>query len=350
MQAFRALPLPPHYDPNTVGEVWQVDYQTRAADARAWSEQYAVPPAAADERRIAMLLIDVQNTFCIPGFELFVAGRTGTAAVDDNRRLCEFIYRYLGSITSFQVTLDTHRAMQIFHPVYLINAEGEHPAPLTMVSYDDVRQGKWRFNPSVAESLGVSPEHGQRQLLHYTSRLQEQGKYELTIWPYHAMLGGIGHALVASIEEAVFFHTIARYTQPSIVIKGEYTDTESYSAIGPEVLHGMDGQPIANKDGSFLQTVIDHDMVIVAGQAKSHCVASTVADLLEEILEHDAALVKRIYLLEDCSSPVVVPGVVDFSEQADKAYREFASAGMNIVRTSDPMEAWPEVERLTSSA
>ncbi len=171
----------------------------------------------------------------------------------------------------------------------------------------------------------------------------------MTIWPYHAMLGGIGHAMVASVEEAVFFHTIARSTQPSIVIKGEYADTESYSAIGPEVLIGTDGQPIASKDGSFLQAVIDHDMVVVAGQAKSHCVASTIADLLEGILEHDPQLVKRIYLLEDCTSPVVVPGLVDFTDQADKAYREFATAGMHIVQSADPIEEWPEVEGLRSA-
>ncbi len=350
MLNFKKLPLPSHYDPEMVGEVWRVNYQERAADATDWSKQHAIPPAAADGRKIALLLIDLQNTFCIPGFELFVAGRSGSAAVEDNRRLCEFIYRNLRSITSIQVTLDTHRTMQIFHPVYLINAAGEHPAPLTMVSHDDVRQGRWRFNPLVGESLGVTAEQGQEQLLHYTRRLEEQGKYELTIWPYHAMLGGIGHALVAAVEEAVFFHTIARSTQPLITIKGEYPNTESYSAIGPEVLVGIDGQPIASKDVSFLQSVIDQDMLVVAGQAKSHCVASTLADLLEGILDYDPRLVQKIYLLEDCTSPVVVPGLVDFSDQADKVYREFAAAGMQVVRSVDPLEEWPEVEGLISPA
>jgi nicotinamidase-related amidase len=350
MQDIKKLPLPSHYDAEIVGEVWRVNYHDRAADARDWSKQQAIPPASSDELKIALLLIDLQNTFCIPGFELFVAGRSGVAAVEDNRRLCEFIYRNLGSITSIQVTLDTHRAMQIFHPVYLINAEGEHPAALTMVSYDDVRKGRWRFNPLVAESLGVTAEQGQEQLLHYARKLEEQGKYELTIWPYHAMLGGIGHALVAAVEEALFFHTIARSTQPSITIKGEYPNTESYSAIGPEVLLGMDGQPIASKDRSFLQAVIEHDMLVVAGQAKSHCVASTVSDLLEGILEYDPQLVQKIYLLEDCTSPVVVPGLVDFSDQADQAYREFAAAGMHLVRSADPLEEWPGVEGLITPA
>ena len=74
-------------------------------------------------------MIDVQNTFCIPGFELFVGGQSGNGAVEDNKRLCEFIYRNLGSISAIAPTLDTHTAMQIFHPIFWINAAGIHPTP-----------------------------------------------------------------------------------------------------------------------------------------------------------------------------------------------------------------------------
>jgi nicotinamidase-related amidase len=34
------------------------------------------------------------------------------------------------------------------------------------------------------------------------------------------MLGSIGHALVSSVEEAVFFHCIARNSQTQFEIKG----------------------------------------------------------------------------------------------------------------------------------
>ena len=37
-------------------------------------------------------------------------------------------------------------------------------------------------------------------------RSRQSGKYELTVWPFHALLGGIGHALVSAVEEAIFFH------------------------------------------------------------------------------------------------------------------------------------------------
>ena len=49
---------------------------------------------------------------------------------------------------------------------------------------------------------------------------------------------------------------------------------------------------------------------------------------------------RRLYLLEDCTSPVVVPGAVDFTEQADAAFARFAAAGAHVVRSTTPMSAW----------
>ena len=83
----------------------------------------------------------MQNTFCTPGFELFVAGRSGTGALDDSRRLCEFVYRNLGSLTQIVPTLDTHQALQIFHRALLVDAEGRHPEPFTLVTAEDVEAG-----------------------------------------------------------------------------------------------------------------------------------------------------------------------------------------------------------------
>lgn len=342
MTKYISYPIPPHFDPGKVGEVWKVAYQDRAVEARLWATQHAINPAQDDQFKIALLAIDLQNTFCIPDFELFVGGRSGVGAVEDVQRLCAFIYRNLGIITKILVTMDTHRTMQIFHPVYLINAQGENPSPNTLISSDDVYRGRWRFNPAVADSLGITPEQGQTNLVHYTRELKERGKYDLTIWPYHAMLGGIGHALVPAIEEAIFFHTIARLTQPSITIKGEHANTESYSAIGPEVLTGPDGEKIASKNEIFLQAVIDYDMVLVAGEAKSHCVAWTVADLLDEINAYDHTLAHKVYILDDCTSPVVVPGVIDYTDQAEAACKRYAAAGMHIIRSTDPIFERPE--------
>jgi nicotinamidase-related amidase len=110
--------------------------------------------------------------------------------------------------------------MQVFHAIWLIAEQGNHPAPYTLVSAEDVEAGRWRMNPAVATALGIDADYAQRHLAHYTRRLAEGGKYDLTVWPYHAMLGGIGHALVPAVEEAIFFHGIARKSQAVFQVKG----------------------------------------------------------------------------------------------------------------------------------
>ncbi|MCL5024733.1 MAG: isochorismatase [Nitrospirae bacterium] len=337
------LPLPAHFDPGKTGEVGRVPYLERAGEAARWAKTHSLRPAADDRRRLCLVAVDVQNTFCIPGFELYVAGRSGTGAVDDNRRLCEFIYRNLAVITEICPTMDTHRVMQIFHPLWLVNDKGEHPAPFTLVSEEDILKGLWKFNPTLCSSLGITEEYGRRHILYYTRKLKEGGKYDLTIWPYHAMLGGIGHALVASVEEAIFFHSVARSSQPDFHVKGDRPLTEHYSVLGPEVLQGQRDEPIGQKSDKFYKKLLEFDAVVIAGQAKSHCVAWTIDDLLKDILAGDRSLVEKVYLLDDCTSSVVVPGVMDYTEQAEAAFERFADAGMHVVHSTDPVESWPGI-------
>jgi len=333
------LPIPPHFDHSKLGRVWRVRYQERNEDAKKWAKQHEIKAASKDTFRICLLLVDVQNTFCIPEFELFVGGRSETAALDDNRRLCEFIYRNLGVITQVCPTMDTHQTVQIFHGIFLVNEQGEHPAPYTLVSAEDVERGIWKFNPEVAQSLDIDETYGQNFLRYYTQKLKEGGKYDLTIWPYHAMLGGIGHALVSAVEEAIFFHGIARHCLPDFQVKGSNPFTENYSVLSPEVLDDSDGNQIAQKNTGFIGKLLEFDAVIIAGQAKSHCVAWTIDDLLREIESSDKRLAEKVYLIEDCTSPVVIPDVVDYTDQADTAFQRFSDAGMHIFRSTDSLKS-----------
>jgi nicotinamidase-related amidase len=334
------LPLPAHFDPSRVGEVWRVPYEERAREAQRWALDNGLGASSEDAFRLCLLAVDVQNTFCIPGFELFVAGRSGTGAVDDSRRLCEFIYRNLGEITQILPSLDTHHAMQVFHAIWLVDEQGNHPGPFTLVSAEDVAAGRWSLNGEVAEALGIDTDYAERHLADYTRRLAEGGKYDLTIWPYHAMLGGIGHALVSAVEEAVFFHGVARYSRPEFQIKGDNPLTEHYSMLGPEVTEGPDGDRLGEKNAGLIDKLLTFDGVVVAGEAKSHCMAWTIDDLLEHDVLRER-LAHRTYLLEDCTSPVVVPGVVDYTDEADAAFERYAAAGMHVVRSTDPITSWP---------
>lgn len=339
--------IPPHFSPDKVDQVWRVDYNGLAPVAESWAKAHGIKSAVNDSTRICLMPIDVQNTFCIPGFELFVGGQSGTGAIDDNRRLAEFVYRYLKILTAVTPTLDTHTVMQIFHPLFWINGKGEHPiGGVTMISLNDVEKGVWRVNPAVVFSVTGNKELYaalQAHALHYTKRLTEDGKYALMIWPYHAMLGGIGHALVSSCEEAFFFHNIARRSQTGFEIKGGNPLTENYSVLRPEVLDGPSGTPIATKNSAFFKKLLDFDVVIIGGQAKSHCVAWTIDDLLTEIKTKDPKLAQKVYLLEDCTSPVVLPGIIDFTDMANAAFERFRKEGMHVVRSTDPIEEWPGI-------
>jgi len=327
--------IPEFFDPQKVGTVWRIPYEERAKQARDFALQTGLQPASTDQTRSWLMLIDVQNTFCIPDFELYVGGRSGHGAVEDNTRLCEFIHRNIGDITHITATMDTHSTMQVFHAVFFVDKDGNHPAPYTDIHATELKDGAWTFNPALASEFGVAPEYGQQMMIHYAEELEKKGKYALTIWPYHAMLGGIGHALVSSVEEALFFHSIARNTQYEIEIKGDKPFTENYSVVGPEVLTGPMGETLGTHNQKFIEQLQGYDRLIIAGQAKSHCVSWTIQDLLNDINAVDPELAKKVYLLEDCSSPVVVPGVVDHTDAADEAYARFAQAGMKVIKSTD---------------
>jgi nicotinamidase-related amidase len=110
------------------------------------------------------------------------------------------------------------------------------------------------------------------------------------------------------------------------------------------VTEGPTGEEIAQKNIGFIRELLDFEAVIIAGQAKSHCMAWTINDLLNEILVSDRKLAEKVYLLEDCTSPVVIPGVIDYTEQANAAFQKFSDAGMHIVRSSDPISSWPGIK------
>jgi len=335
------LPQPPFFDPTAASRVYRVPYGERAEQAREWARARGIRPAAEDAHRTALLLIDVQNTFCLPEFELFVGGRSGRGAVLDCARIAAFLYRNLDRVTEVVVTLDTHTAAQIFHPLFWVGPDGAHPAPHTVITLTDVEGGRWRVNPALAPA--IAPYAGfdvSAWARHYARRLAEGGKYPLVVWPYHSMVGGIGHALVSAVEEAVFFHACARHSPTRVEIKGRNPLTENYSVLRPEVMEDESGVAVDSANRALVEHLLSFDTVIVAGEAQSHCVAWTVEDLLAEIRARDAGLARKIVLLDDCTSPVVVPGVADFTDAAEQAFARFAAGGMRRALSTDAIEDW----------
>jgi nicotinamidase-related amidase len=110
--------------------------------------------------------------------------------------------------------------------------------------------------------------------------------------------------------------------------------------LGPEVTEGPDGERLGGLNSGLIERLLGFDAVVVAGQAKSHCLAWTIDDLLEDETVRKR-LAARTYLLEDCTSPVVVPGAADYTDEANAAFERYAAAGMHVVQSTTPIERWP---------
>lgn len=325
------MDAPPFYDRAAVGSLY-VERAARVADeATAFRAAHRIPEARDDRERIAAFGVDCQVAFCTPGASLFVPG-----AVEDTARAIEWLYRNLARVTTLVLSMDTHTVHQIFHPGAWVDAGGRHPPPFTVISTDDVRQGRWR---PVLRPEGF-PDF-EAAAIEYCEQLERSGRYVLTIWPYHALLGGASHALVPAFMEAALFHAVARRTETVFEMKGRSVVTENYSVLSPEVRQ-LGGRPVGQFNTGLFELLLGHDRVFVFGQAKSHCVRSTLLDVMEECRRRDPRLLRRVHILEDAMSPVPpppldpLPPALDFPRVADEALRRFAAAGMRVVRTTDP--------------
>ena len=317
------LPFPDFYDPSNVAELFLERGGLVTDAASVYAKRHGIKPAGQDKFRIAAFGIDAQVGFCIPNASLFVPG-----AVEDTQRTIQWIYTNLYQITGLYFSMDTHHVFQIFHPAWWIDQEGNHPAPLTPISYEEVRTGRWIPVSHPIESL------------EYTKKLELNGKYVLTIWPYHTLLGGLSHALVPSLMEAAIFHSAARKQQTHFETKGTHALTESYSVLSPEVTE-LGGRTVGSFNASFFKTLMEYDRIYVFGQAKSHCVLSTLNDIRHHIEKTDPTLADKVWILEDAMSPVPAPPLdplpphLDFPRIAARGFEELRRVGMHLVKTTD---------------
>ncbi len=320
------LPMPRFHEDARAGQLQLERGAEVAEEARRYVAEHRIRPAREDTLRIAAFGIDVQVAFCTPGASLFVPG-----AVEDTQRALRFLYSHLDRLTELVFSLDTHRVFQIFHPAWWRDAEGRPPAPLSVITVADVRAGRWQATRFPEESLA------------YCERLEATGRYVLTIWPFHALLGGLSHALVPAVYEASLFHALVRDTPTWFELKGEHPLTENYSVLSPEVTE-VKGQKVGEFNARLFEHLMSFDRVYVFGQAKSHCVLSTLQDLRQHIERTDRSKMGRVFILEDAMSPVPAPPLdplppaLDFPRVADAALQDFHAAGMRVVRTTDALE------------
>ena len=233
---------------------------------------------------VSLLVIDPQNDFCDPAGALYVAG-----ADRDMARLAGMIERLAPRLERIHVTLDAHHLVDIAHPIFWRDERGEQPVPFTIISEDDVEAGRWTAaQPDARARAGA-----------YVSALARHGRYPLCIWPPHCLIGSPGQA-VLPVLFAALQNWERRYAVVDYVLKGSNIYTEHYSAIQADVPDTAD--PSTQVNTALVEALKQADVIAVAGEAGSHCVANTVRDLADNF--GDDRLVSKIVLLQDAVSPV----------------------------------------------
>lgn len=260
--------------------------------------------------KIDLLIIDPQHDFCHPGGSLYVEG-----AREDMERLASMVRREKEKIDAIHVTLDQHNTIHIAHPVFWIDSHGNHPEPFTLITMEDLKNGRWMTaRPSMME-----------RAVSYVSELEKKGRYNLCIWPPHCIKGSLGATIVPQLHEALQAWEVEKFKSINIITKGENIWTEHYSAVKAEVPDPFD--PGTDINTAFIEMLREADLIGIAGEALSHCVANTVRDIVDNTGDE---FISRLVLLEDATSPVK-----GFESLAEDFIKEMVSKGMRVISTND---------------
>ncbi len=241
---------------------------------------------------LQFLIIDTQNDFCAPSGSLFVPG-----ADQDAVRLAAMLRRYQDKITDIHLTLDSHHWVDIAHPIFWRDAKGKHPAPFTVISADAVLNGRWHTTHPGC----------QQRALAYVQTLRANGRYELVIWPPHCLIGTAGNNVVAPVAEAVLAWEQG-FAMVDYVTKGSNLWTEHYSAVQADVPDPQD--PGTQLNIGLITVLEEADLIVLSGQALSHCVANTVRDIADNF--GPDSIRKMVLIKDTCSA---VPGFEALGEQ-----------------------------------
>jgi len=306
------MDFPELYQPDRVGELYVPDTNAAVTAGRALNAS----PASKAQVKTILLLVDMQVDFVHTDGSLSVPG-----AVDDTRRVIQWIFRNIVRLTTIAASLDSHVPISIFFPTWWIGEDGQHPPPYTVITSADIEQGRWK------------PIYDPEWSVDYCAKLEKQAKKELMIWPYHTLIGTPGHALTPALYEAIAYHAAARQTQPVFLEKGTIPQTEYYSMLEPEVK--VTNHPMGSLNVSFINMLASYDLIYIAGEAKSHCVLETVTSIMR-YFDEQPRIINKFRILEDCMSSVAHP-TIDFESMAKKTFERFARSGLQIVKSTDPV-------------
>lgn len=254
----------------------------------------------------ALLIIDAQNDFVLPTGALSVAG-----AEDDMKRLSKFILNNKNEIDYIGLTQDSHHVIDISHPAFWQDKDGNLVPPFTMITHQDILDGKW------------TPRMYPQEAVQYVKDLESQGEFPHVVWTEHCVIGTEGAAIVKSIMDSVREWSRTRNKFYFVFTKGTYPLTEHFGAFRAQI-------PVANRpetqmNMNLIKTLEQYDNVFFAGEAKSHCVANTLKQSFDF-----PNLAKKFVIMEDCMS-----NVASFEHLADSIYDEAHKMGIRFIKAEN---------------
>ncbi len=259
-----------------------------------------------------LLIIDPQNDFCdLPDAApaLPVAG-----AHADMQRLAAFIRAHAAKLTDITLTLDSHHRLDIAHPSFWQQADGSAVPPFTPITAAAVHAGQ--YLPRQPTALG--------RTLAYLDALEAQGRYTLMVWPVHCEIGTWGHNIHADVHAAVNAWEDLHGAIATKLTKGSNPWTEHYSAVMAEVPDPHD--PATGLNHALMAAMDQADVLLIAGEASSHCVRATTEHILAHLARHKA---QRIVLLTDCMGPVA-----GFQAQHDAFFASMQAQGLELATST----------------
>ncbi len=247
----------------------------------------------------ALLAIDPQRDFTVPGGALYVKGAEG-----DMERLAAFAG---GNVRrDIFVTMDSHRRTHISHPGFWTDAGGNHPAPFTVITFREAAEGKWKAAV------------GGDMVLDYLEKLERRGKKH-TVWPEHCVMNTPGYRIHESLEKTLARH-VSGGGRLAVIHKGDCLFAEHFSAVRAEVENDLFPETKAN--AGLLRALASYDRIFLAGECADICVRETLRDLTALAPEAVAGMT----VLSDCMSPLKE----GFSFTEDEVYAAAAGLGARI--------------------
>jgi len=236
-----------------------------------------------------LLIIDPQVDFCDPTGSLFVPG-----ADEDMVRLAELIKRLGKKITQIHTTLDSHRSIDVAHPIFWMDSNGNHPNPFTLINEEDVVNGTWTTTNPGMRQRGID----------YVKSLKANNRYVLCIWPPHCIIGSRGHSITPCVSDALIEWENNNFKMVDYVTKGSNMFTEHYSAVKADVEDPSDASTLTN---TRLVNILEAaDIIPISGEALDYCVRNTVTDIADMFGDDN---IKKLCLLTDTCSSVNAPGL-----------------------------------------